>query len=322
MRLIGLVLVLSIALVPPVARAQSTRVARVGILSTGNPRSAAIFQAFEQRLRELGYAEGQNLVVEFRNAEGKTDRLPGLAAELVRLNMDVVVVATDPATRAVKEASAKTPIVMVSVNYDPVELGYIASLARPGGNITGVLFLHRELTGKRFELFKEMLPTVARVAVLSDPLAAEQLAAAKAANGSMGLKLQVIELQNPSYDFEGAFRVALRSKAEALLVLTTPVIFRERSKIAQLALRNRLPTSFAHREHVDAGGLMSYGPNFDDMWRHAAVYVDKILKGAKPSDLPVEQATKFELIINLKTAKALGLTIPPSLLLRADQVIE
>jgi putative ABC transport system substrate-binding protein len=322
MRLIGLLLVLSIALVPPVARAQSTRVARVGILSTGNPRSAAIFQAFEQRLRDLGYAEGQNLVIEFRNAEGKTDRLPGLAAELVRLNMDVVVVATDPATRAVKEASAKTPIVMVSVNYDPVELGYIASLARPGGNITGVLFLHRELTGKRFELFKEMLPTVARVAVLSDPLAAEQLAAAKAANRSMGLKLQVIELQNPSYDFESAFRVALRSKAEALLVLTTPVIFRERSKIAQLALRNRLPTSFAHREHVDAGGLMSYGPNFADMWRHAAVYVDKILKGAKPADLPVEQATKFELIINLKTAKALGLTIPPSLLLRADQVIE
>ncbi len=322
MRLIGLVLVLSIALLPPVARAQSTRVARVGILSTGNPRSAAIFQAFEQRLRELGYAEGQNLVIEFRNAEGKTDRLPGLAAELVRLNMDVVVVATDPATRAVKEASAKTPIVMVSVNYDPVELGYIASLARPGGNITGVLFLHRELTGKRFELFKEMLPTVARVAVLSDPLAAEQLAAAKAANRSMGLKLQVIELQNPSYDFESAFRVALRSKAEALLVLTTPVIFRERSKIAQLALRNRLPTSFAHREHVDAGGLMSYGPNFDDMWRHAAVYVDKILKGAKPADLPVEQATKFELIINLKTAKALGLSIPQTLLLRADEIIQ
>ena len=322
MRLIGLVLVLSIALVPPVARAQSTRVARVGILSTGNPRSAVIYQAFEQRLRELGYAEGQNLVIEFRNAEGKTDRLPGLAAELVRLNMDVVVVATDPATRAVKEASAKTPIVMVSVNYDPVELGYIASLARPGGNITGVLFLHRELTGKRFELFKEMLPTVARVAVLSDPLAAEQLAAVEAANRSMGLKLQVIELQNPSYDFESAFRVARRSNAEALLVLTTPVIFRERSKIAQLALKNRLPTSFAHREHVDAGGLMSYGPNFGDMWRHAAVYVDKILKGAKPADLPVEQATKFELIINLKTAKALGLRIPQTLLLRADQVIE
>jgi len=167
-----------------------------------------------------------------------------------------------------------------------------------------------------------MLPSVKRVAVLSDPLAAEQLRAVEAANRSMGLKLQVIELRNPSYDFESAFRVAVRSQAEALLVLTTPVIFRERSKIAQLALNNRLPTSFAHREHVDPGGLMSYGPNFDDMWRLAAVYVAKILKGAKPADLPVEQPTKFELVINLKTAKALGLTIPQSLLGRADQVIQ
>jgi putative ABC transport system substrate-binding protein len=295
---------------------------RVGILSTGNARPAAIFQAFEQRLRELGYVDGQNLAIEFRNAEGKTDRLPGLAAELVRLNADVVVVATDPATRAVKEASAKIPIVMVSVNYDPVELGYIASLARPGTNITGVLFLHRELTGKRFELFKEMLPAVKRVAVLSDPLAAEQLSAVQAANRSMGLTLQTLELGKPSYDFDGAFRAAARSRAEALLVLTTPVLFRERSKIAQLALKHRLPTSFAHSEHVEAGGLMSYGPNFPEMWRFAAVYVDKILKGAKPADLPVEQPTKFELVINLKTAKALGLTIPPSLLLRADHVID
>ncbi|PYN83284.1 MAG: hypothetical protein DMD96_02910 [Candidatus Rokuibacteriota bacterium] len=191
-----------------------------------------------------------------------------------------------------------------------------------GQTSRGVLFLHRELTSKRFELFKEMLPRVKRVAVLSDPLAAEQLRAVEAANRSMGLKLQVIELRNPSYDFESAFRVAVRSQAEALLVLTTPVIFRERSKIAQLALNNRLPTSFAHREHVDAGGLMSYGPNFDDMWRLAAVYVAKILKGAKPADLPVEQPTKFELVINLKTAKALGLTIPQSLLGRADQVIQ
>jgi putative ABC transport system substrate-binding protein len=307
---------------PLATEAQSTKVARVGILSTGNPRSAAIFQAFEQRLRELGYIEGQNLAIEFRNAEGKTERLSGLAAELVGLNADVIVVATDPATRAVKEASAKIPIVIVSVNYDPVELGYIASLARPGTNITGVLFLHRELTGKRFELFKEMLPTVKRVAVLSDPLAAEQLRAVEAANRSMGLKLQLIELRDPSYDVESAFRAAVRSHAEALLALTTPVIFRERSKIAQLALKNRLPTSFAHREHVDAGGLMSYGPNFADMWRLAAVYVDKILKGAKAAELPVEQPTKFELIINLKTAKALGLTIPPSLLRRADEVIQ
>jgi putative ABC transport system substrate-binding protein len=315
-------LVLSLLGAPFAVGAQSTKVARVGILSTGNPHSAAIYQAFEQRLRELGYVEGQNLSIEFRNAEGKTDKLPGLAAELVRLKVDVVVVATDPATRAVKEASAKIPIVMVSVNYDPVELGYIASLARPGTNVTGVLFLHRELTGKRLELFKEMLPAVKRVAVLSDPLAAEQLRAVEAANRSMGLKLHSIELRNPSYDVESAFRAVLRAQAEALLVLTTPVIFRERSKIAQLALKHRLPTSFAHREHVDAGGLMSYGPNFADMWRFAAVYVDKILKGANAAELPVEQPTKFELVINLKTAKALGLTIPPSLLLRADQVID
>ena len=307
---------------PLVVEAQQAKVYRIGLLSTGNPRSTAIFQAFEQRLRELGYVEGQNLAIEFRTAEGRTDRLPGLAAELVRLNVDVVVVATDPATRAAKEASAKIPIVMVSVNYDPVELGYIASLARPGTNVTGVLFLHRELTAKRVELFKEMLPTVKRVAILSDPLAAEQLSALEAANRSMGLQLQVLELRNPSYDFESAFRAAMRSRAQALFVLTTPVIFRERSNVAQLALKNRLPTSFAHREHVEAGGLMSYGPNFNDMWRLAAVYVDKILKGAKPADLPVEQPTKFELVINLKTAKALGLTIPQSLLLRADEVIQ
>jgi putative tryptophan/tyrosine transport system substrate-binding protein len=307
---------------PLAAEGQQPKVYRIGVLSTGNPRSAAIFQALEQRLHELGYIEGQNLAIEFRYAEGKTDRLPGLAAELVRLNVDVIVVATDPGTRAAKEASAKIPIVIVSVNYDPVELGYINNLARPGTNVTGVLFLHRELTAKRVELFREILPTVKRVSVLSDPLGADQLTALKAANRSMGLKLEVLDLGNPSYDFESAFRIAMRARAEALFVLTTPVIFRERAKIAQLALKNRLPTSFAHREHVDAGGLMSYGPNFEDMWRLAAVYVDKILKGAKPADLPVQQPTKFELVINLKTATALGLTIPPSLLGRADQVVE
>jgi ABC-type uncharacterized transport system substrate-binding protein len=307
---------------PFTAEAQPSKGARIAILSTGNPRSAAIFQAFEQRLRELGYVEGQNLVIEFRNAEGRTERLPGIAADLVRLNVDLVVVATDPATRAVKEASAKVPIVMVSVNYDPVKLGYVSSLARPRTNVTGVLFFHRELTGKRLELLKEMLPAVKRVAVLSDPLAAEQVSAVEVANQSMGLTLQLIELRHPAYDFEGAFRDAVSSRAEALLVLTTPVIFRERSRVAQLAVKNRLPTSFAHHEHVEAGGLMSYGPNFPDMWRLAAAYVDKILKGAKPADLPMEQPTKFELVLNLKTAKALGLTIPQSLLLQADQVID
>jgi putative ABC transport system substrate-binding protein len=178
------------------------------------------------------------------------------------------------------------------------------------------------LTAKRIELFKEMLPSVERVAVLSDPLAADQLKEVNAANLSAGLKLQSLELRNPPYDFESAFRVAMRARAEALFVLTTPVIYRERSKIAQLALKSRLPTSFAHREHVEAGGLMSYGPNFADMWRLAATYVDKILRGAKPADLPVEQPTKLELVINLKTAKALGLTIPQAVLLRADEIIQ
>ena len=324
MRLIGLAVVLTVGLilVPPTVEGQSTKIARVGILSTGSPRSAPIYQAFEQRLRELGYLEGQNLIIEFRNADGRIDRLPGFAAEMVSLNADVVVVATDPATHAMKTASTKIPVVLVSVNYDPVQLGYILSLARPATNITGVVFLHRELTAKRLELFKEMLPSVKRVGVLSEPDATEQLGAVQAANKSIGLTLQTVQVQAPSYDFEGAFRIATRARAEALLVFTTPVIFRDRSKIAQLALKNRLPTSFAHREHVDAGGLMSYGPNFPDMWRLAANYVDKILKGAKPADLPVEQPTKFELVINMKTAKALGLTIPQSILIRADEVIQ
>ena len=324
MRRIGLAVVLTVSLIlaPLTVEGESTKITRIGIFSTGNPRSAGIFQAFEQRLRELGYAEGQNLIIEFRNAEGRTDRLPGLAAEMVSLNVDVVVVATDRATHAMKTASAKIQIVMVSVNYDPVELGYISSLARPATNITGVVFLHRELTAKRLQLLKEMLPTVKRLSVLSDPSATEQLGAVEAANKSIGLTLQTLQVRDPSHDFEGAFRIATRSRTEALLVLTTPVIFRERSKIAQLALKNRLPTSFAHREHVEAGGLMSYGPNFPDMWRLAATYVDKIAKGAKPADLPVEQPTKFELVINMKTAKTLGLTIPQSVLGRADQVIE
>jgi putative tryptophan/tyrosine transport system substrate-binding protein len=301
---------------------QAIKGARVGILSTGNPRSADIYLAFEQRLRDLGYVDGQNLSIEFRNAEGRTERLPRLAAELVRLNVDVIVVATEAGTRAITEVNTKIPVVLVSVNFDPVNLGFVSSLAKPGKNISGVVFLHRELTAKRLDLLKEMLPAVKRVAVLSEPTASEQVSAVEIANRSIGFTLQVLEVRNPSYDFEGAFRAAVSSRAEAVLVVTTPVIFRERAKVAELALRNRLPTSFAHREHVDAGGLVSYGPNFPDMWRLAASYVDKILNGAKPATLPIAQPTKFELVINLKTAKALGLTIPQSLLLRTDQVIE
>src|SRR5712691_9227061 len=307
---------------PLAAESQSAGVPRIGILSSANPRSASIFQAFDQRLRELGYVEGQNVTLESRNAEGQDDRLPGLALELVRLNVNAIVSASPPGTRAATRATTNIPIVMLAVNYDPIALGYITSLSRPGANVTGLYFQHRELTAKRFGLFKELLPAVSRVAIVWDSQTIDQRGEVEAANRRVGLKLQPLELRNPPYDFEKVFRVAMRSGAEALFVLEAAPIFRGGTQIAQLALKNRLPTSFAFREYVEAGGLTSYGVNFSDMWRHAAVYVDKILKGAKPGDLPVEQPTKFELVINLKTAKALGLTIPPSLLARADEIIQ
>lgn len=266
--------------------------------------------------------DGQNIVIEYRDAEGDVDRLPDLAAELVRLDVNVIVTATDPATRAAKRATATIPIVMVAINYDPIALGYVDSIARPGANITGLLFQHLELLAKRFGLFKEMLPSVSRVAVLSDSATADQLGVVEAANRSVGLELQPVGLQNPPYDFENAFRVAMRSRAEAIIVLESASIFRGRMQIAQLAMKNRLPTSFAFREYVEVGGLVSYGVNFAAMYRRAADYADRILRGTKPVDLPVELSTKFELVMNLKTAKAIGVEIPPTLLARADEVIE
>jgi putative tryptophan/tyrosine transport system substrate-binding protein len=273
-------------------------------------------------LRELGYIDGQNIVIEYRNAEGEVDKLPDLAADLVRLNVDVIITATDPATRAAKRATTTIPIVMVAINYDPIALGYVDSIARPGANITGLFFQHLELLTKRFGLFKEMLPSVSRVAVLSDSLTADQLGVVEAANRSAGLELQPVDLQAPPYDFESAFRVAMRSRAQAIMVLESSFIFRGRTQIAQLALKNRLPTSFAFREYVEVGGLVSYGVNFAAMYQRAAEYADRILRGTKPVDLPVELSTKFELVMNLKTAKAIGVEIPPSLLATADQVIE
>jgi putative ABC transport system substrate-binding protein len=307
---------------PLAARAQkSGKIARIGMLATANPRSAPFVQAFEQRLRDLGYIEGQNIVIEYRDAEGEVDRLPDLAAELARLGVNVIVTATDPATRAAKRATTTIPILMVAINYDPIALGYINNIARPGANITGLFFQHLELLAKRFGLFKEMLPSVSRVAVLSDSFTADQLKVVEAANQSVGLALQPLDLPAP-YDFENAFRVAMRSRAEAIFVLESAPIFRGRTQIAQLAMQNRLPSSFAFREYVEVGGLVSYGVNFSTMYRRAAEYADRILRGTKPVDLPVEQSTKFELVINLKTAKALGLTVPPSLLTRADEIIE
>jgi putative ABC transport system substrate-binding protein len=306
---------------PLAARAQrSGKIARIGYLSTANPRSAPNFAALEQRLRELGYIDGQNVVIEYRDAE--VDRLPDLAADLVQLDVDVIITATDPATRAAKRATTTIPVVMIAINYDPIALGYVNSIARPGANVTGLLFQHLELLAKRFGLFKEMLPSVDRVAVLSDSFTADQLKVLEAANRSVGLELQPLDLQNPPYDFENAFRAAMRSRAEAIFVLESAPIFRGRTQIAQLAMKNRLPTSFAFREYVEVGGLFSYGVNFAAMYRRAAEYADRILRGTKPVDLPVELSTKFELVMNLKTARALGLEIPPTLLARADEVIE
>jgi putative tryptophan/tyrosine transport system substrate-binding protein len=308
---------------PFAARAQkSGKIARIGYLSSANPRSMPAFQAFEQRLRELGYFEGQNIVIEYRNAEGEVDRLPDLAADLVRLDVNVIVTASDPATRAAKGATTTIPILMMAINYDPIALGYIDSIARPGANVTGLYFQHLELLAKRYGLFKEMLPFVRRVAVLSDPLTADQLKVVESANRSVGLELQPLELKNPPYDFENAFHVAMHSGAEAIFVLESASIFRERTQLAQLTMKTRLPTSFAFREYVEVGGLVSYGVNFSTMYRRAAELADRILRGTKPTDLPVEQSTKFELVINLKTAKALGVDIPISMQLLADEVIE
>jgi len=308
---------------PVAARAQnSSKVVRIGMLTTANPRSASFFQAFEQRLRALGYIEGQNMLIDFRNAEGQVDRLPDLAADLVHLGVDVIVTATEPAIRAVKKATTTIPIVMLAVNFDPIALGYVDSLARPGSNVTGLFFQHLGLVAKRYGLFKEMLPFVHQVAVLSDPLTADQLQAVESANQSVGLKLQPLELKDPPYDFENAFHAAMRSGADAIFVLESASIFRERMQLAQLTLKTRLPTSFAFRDYVEAGGLVSYGVNFSSMYRRAAELADRILRGAKPTDLPVEQSTKFELVINLKTAKALGLDVPATLLATADEVIE
>jgi ABC-type uncharacterized transport system substrate-binding protein len=324
MRVRVALLILVVLTAPLAAEAQQARkTAHIGILSSGQTRSSPLYEAFERRLRELGYTDGRNATIEFRGADGRPARIVELTKELVRLKIDVLLTAGgEVALRAAKEATGTIPIVMVAVDTDPVAGGYVASLAHPGGNMTGVVLQQIDLTAKRLELLKEAVPRATRVAVLWDASAADQLKAAEATERPLGLQLQSVELRNPPYDFEGAFRTMSQGHADALFVLTTPLIFRERARIAGYAAKNRLPTAFAFREHVDAGGLLSYGVNFSDMFRRAAEYVDRILKGANPADLPVEQPTKFELVINLKTAKALGLTIPPSLLLRADEVIQ
>jgi putative ABC transport system substrate-binding protein len=305
---------------------QAAKVARIGYLGESAAAGPHQREAFLQGLRDLGYVEGRNLVVEYRFPEGKPERRPALAAELVALKVDVIVAPNTPAALAAKQATRTLPIVFAGA-ADPVTSGLVTSLARPGANATGLSLLAPELVGKCLELLKQAVPGVSRVAVLWQPgglgerTGKDMLKGAEAAARALGVRLQFVEARGPA-DIDRAFSEMTRARAGALTVLGTPMFVVERRRLVDLAAQNRLPAVYPWREFVDAGGLMAYGPNLADMYRRAATYVDKILKGAKPADLPVEQPTKFELVINLKTAKALGLTIPPSVLGRADQVIE
>jgi len=278
---------------------------------------------FLQGLRELGYVEGQNIVIERRYSEGRYERLPGLAAELVRLKVDVIVAVGGPPPHAAKDATSTIPIVMTN-HGDPVGTGLVASLARPGGNVTGLSTVNPDLVGKQLQLLKEAVPRLSRVAVLSNPthpLHRLPLREVEVAARSLKVGLQVLEARAPS-EFASAFSAATKESAGALIVLGDGMFFGQRTRIAELAAKSRLPMIAAEREYAEAGGLLAYGANFRESFRRAATYVDKILKGAKPGDLPIEQPTKFEFVINLKTTKALGLTIPQSVLLRADEVIQ
>jgi putative ABC transport system substrate-binding protein len=318
-------IVVTFAMCGAVAEAQQpTKVPRIAYLSASTASSQTPrTEAFRQGLRELGYAEGKSIVIEYRWAEGKFDRLPDLATELVRLKVDVIVTAGGTSTRAVKEATVTIPIVM-AFGDDPVGSGFVASLARPGGNITGLATLAPELSGKRLELLKETVPRLSRVAVFGTstrPGNAQSLKEVELAAGALKVKLQYLDVLSPK-DIETAFQAASKERADALLVLEAPLFLSHRTRIADLAVNSRLPAMYPQSDYMDAGGLMFYGPSITDLFRRAATYVDKILKGAKPADLPVEQPIKFELVINLKAAKQIGLTIPPNVLARADKVIK
>jgi putative tryptophan/tyrosine transport system substrate-binding protein len=321
------VLALSLLAAPLVAEAQQVaKIPRIGYLATSLATNPDQQEAFLRGLRDLGYVEGRNVVIEYRDAEGKLERLPALAAQLVALKVDVIVAAagTLPALAA-KQASRTLPIVFIAAG-NPVTSGFVTSLARPGGNLTGLSAVTPELTSKWLELLKQAVPGVTRVAFLWQPggmgdTDKEVLKQADVAARALGMRLQLVEARGPA-DIDRAFSEMTRARTEALTVVSTPMFGSERTRLVDLAAKNRLPTMFSFRGYVDSGGLMSYGSNLADLFRRAATYVDKILKGAKPGDLPVEQPTTFELVINLKTARTLGLTIPPSVLSRADQIIE
>ena len=299
---------------------QPKKIPWIGYLAVGGVPSRR--DAFIQGLRELGYIEGKNIVIEWRRAEGKRERVPDFVAELVRLKIDVIVTAGGASTWPAKEATSTIPIVMAQ-DSDPVGSGFVTSLAHPGGNITGLSALTPEISGKQLELLKEIVPKLSRVAVLANsnnPGTAQALRETKLAAEAFAVQLQFLEIQGPK-DIEPAFQAARKGRAAAVLLLTSPVATSQRAQIADLAAKSRLPAISNQSDYIDAGGLVFYGPSITDLYRRAATYVDKILKGAKPADLPVEQPTKFELIINLKAAKQIGLTIPPNVLARADRVI-
>ena len=324
-RLVGAVVLLLLA-APLAADAQPPeKTYRVAYLAAA-PRSGnqALLARFQQGMRELGYVEGRNLVLEPRFADGKFDRLPALARELLQLNPDVMFVSTTPGSLAAKAATPTIPIVFVAV-ADPVGAGLVPNLARPGGNITGITHIVAELTGKRLELLKEIVPSASRIAVLvnpDDPNATVQMQNAEAAARPLGVRLEPVLTLRGASDLERAFEVISRSGAAAALRMVDPTGGPLRARTMELAVKHRLPMMFVFREDVEAGGLVAYGASLAAQYQQAATFVHKILRGTRPGDLPVEQAIKFELVVNLKTAKKLGLTIPPSLLLRADQVIE
>lgn len=304
---------------------QQAKIPRIGFLAVGTREGRApLIEGFRQGLRELGYVEDKNIVIEYRFSEGKDERLPGLAQELIALKVKLIVASGTPASFAAAKATRTVPIVMGGIAANPVETGLVASLARPGGNVTGMTVISAQLGGKRLELFKAMLPGLSRVAVFwnpTNPTYGQVMEELEAGARALGLQLQRLEVRVPD-DFEGAFTAATREQAGALIVPGDPLTTNRPKVVADLAAKSRLPAMMEFREFVEAGGLMSYGANLVDSYRRAATYVDKILKGAKPADLPMQQPMKLDLFVNLKTAEALGMTIPQSILMRADKVIE
>jgi len=321
------VVILLLALSFPARAQQPNKVPRIGFVTgSGDPnKPGALVEAFQQGLRDLGYVEGKNILVEYRYIEGKRDRISGLVAELVQLKVDVFVSPTQSVILAAKQSTRTIPIVM-AINGNPVTLGLVDSLARPGGNITKLTSLNRELSGKRLELFNEVVPRISRVGILTDATSttgsSTGLEEYEAAARAIKMPLQSLKVRGPSPDLEDVFRAAVKARVSALISVRAGVLLPYTKTIADLAIKNRLPLMFEGSGLVEAGGLMSYSPNDTEFYRRAATYVDKILKGAKPADLPVEQPMKFEFVINLKTAKQIGLTIPQTVLYRADRVIK